>query len=60
MEQFLTIKEAARTLRVHPNTVRNWIRAGLLRAYRPNPRRGSKVFIRASDIFKAIEKGLIE
>jgi len=60
MEHFFSINEAAKALGVHPNTIRNWIKTGVLRAYRPNPKRGSKVFIRESDIFKSLLKGMIE
>jgi excisionase family DNA binding protein len=34
----LTVKEAARLLHVHPNTVRRWHDIGLLSAYRVGPR----------------------
>ena len=34
----LTIREAARVLHVHPNTVRRWHDMGLLSGYRVGPR----------------------
>lgn len=33
----LTVTEAADLLRVHEKTIRRWIKAGQLRAMRPNP-----------------------
>lgn len=37
--ELLTLREAARALNVHPNTLRNWERAGLLPVVRVGPRR---------------------
>ncbi|MHC1578889.1 MAG: MerR family transcriptional regulator [Dehalococcoidia bacterium] len=34
----LTVKEVARLLHVHPNTVRRWSSDGRIKAYRINPR----------------------
>lgn len=39
-EQFLTVTEAARLLRVHPETLREWLRAGELRGLRLGHGRG--------------------
>ena len=33
----LTIKQAAELLSVHPNTIRNWIRAGKIKAMKFGP-----------------------
>jgi excisionase family DNA binding protein len=33
----VTIKQAAESLSVHPNTIRNWIRAGKIKATRFGP-----------------------
>ena len=41
----LTVKEVARLLRVHSNTVRRWSDQGLIRAYRVS-RRGDRRFKR--------------
>lgn len=34
MEELLTLKEAANVLKVHPNTLRDWDRKGILKAVR--------------------------
>jgi len=48
---FITIKQAAELLRVHPNTIRNWIEEGILRRYQVN--RGYRVLLKTEDIEKA-------
>ena len=48
---FITIKQAAELLRVHPNTIRNWIEAGILRRYQVN--RGYRVLLKTEDIERA-------
>ncbi len=37
--ELLTVGQAARFLRVHPNTIRKWSEQGLLKPYRVGPRR---------------------
>jgi len=37
--RLLTISEAARLIHVHPNTLRNWEKAGRISALRVGPRR---------------------
>lgn len=49
---FITIKQAAELLRVHPNTIRNWIEEGILRRYQVN--RGYRVLLKTEDIEKAV------
>jgi len=38
MSNMLTVREVARLLHVHPNTLRRWSNKGMIRAYRINPR----------------------
>ena len=40
----ITVREAADRAGMHPNTVRNWIRAGLIRSYRIVP--NSQIFMK--------------
>ncbi len=49
---FITIKQAAELVRVHPNTIRNWVKAGILKQYQVN--RGYKVLLKTEDIKKAM------
>lgn len=49
---FITIKQAAELMRVHPNTIRNWIEEGILRRYQVN--RGYRVLLKTEDIEKAV------
>ncbi len=51
---FITIKQAAEILRVHPNTIRNWIRAGILRYYQVG--RGYKVLLKTEDIERVFKE----
>ena len=50
---FITIKQAAELVRVHPNTIRNYIKAGILKQYQVN--RGYKVLLKTEDIEKAFK-----
>ncbi len=51
--ELLTVGQAARSLGVHPNTVRKWSNQGLLQPYRVGPR-GDRRF-RRSDVERLLE-----
>ena len=55
---YITVKQASDLLKVHPNTIRNWIEAGILRRYQVS--RGYRVLLRTEDIEKAISRTDIE
>jgi excisionase family DNA binding protein len=42
-DALLQVKEVAKLLGVHPNTVRSWTDCGVLRSYRIGPRRDRRV-----------------
>jgi excisionase family DNA binding protein len=43
MEQLLTVEEVAEQLRIHPETVRRWLREGRLKGFRISRRGGWRV-----------------
>jgi len=47
----LTVREAARLLHVHPNTVRRWHDMGLLSGYRVGPRGDRRFKLEAIERF---------
>ena len=51
---FITVKQASELLKVHPNTVRNWIKAGILKQYQVG--RGYKVLVKTEDIDEVFSK----
>lgn len=42
-EELLTVKEVAARLKIHPETVRNWLRAGQLRGMRKSDSMGWRI-----------------
>lgn len=42
-QQWLTVKQIAERLQVHPETVRDWLRDGKLKGYRISSRAGWRV-----------------
>jgi len=53
-DSFLTVDEVAQTLRLNPQTVRNWIDRGSLRAIRV----GRRARIRQSDLDELVQAGV--
>ena len=51
---YTTIKQASEMLKVHPNTIRNWIKTGILKHYQVG--KGYKVLVKTEDIDKVLEK----
>lgn len=54
MDNYLTVKQTASVLKIHPNTVYKLIRAGRLLSYQPNGFKG-RVLIKESDLKKYVE-----
>ncbi len=54
MEELLTLREAAKVLKVHPNTLRLWDKKGILIAVRIGEKRARRY--KKADIEKFIEK----
>ena len=52
-ESFLTVAEVAKTLKLNPQTVRNWIDQGSL----PAVRVGRRVRIKRSDFERVVDQG---
>jgi len=54
MMALLSVKEAAEALHVHENTIRYWVKNGMLRSYRVTPR--GKVYINETDLRRMLKK----
>ena len=55
-QDLLTIREVARLLRVHANTVRRWSDRGVLKAYRIGHRRDRR--FSAMEVFDFLKAGI--
>lgn len=58
MDGLLTVDEVADQLRVHPETVRRWLREGRLSGYRISRRGGWRV--RPDSVARLLEEGPLE
>ncbi len=56
--QWMTVEEAAEALRVHPQTVRRWLRAGQLKGTMLSRRAGYR--IKVAEVERVLEEGLPE
>ena len=55
-KEYLRIAEASKLLGVHPNTLRNWDRSGVLKPIRVGVRRGQERRYKRTDLIKFIEQ----
>ncbi|HYG83398.1 MAG TPA: helix-turn-helix domain-containing protein [Verrucomicrobiae bacterium] len=55
MPEYLTIKQASEILQVHPNTLRNWDKNGLLKAVRIGVRKDRRY--KRQDVMKLLNEG---
>ena len=55
VERWFTVADTAKRFTVSGQTVRNWIKTGVLRAYRINPK--GKFMLREGDILRALKRG---
>lgn len=53
-QRMLTVREVASILSIHPNTVRRWEEAGLLKSYGIGPRRSLR--FKQEDILDFLDK----
>ena len=52
---YITVKQASELLGVHSNTIRNWLKAGIIRRYQVGP--GYRLLLRTRDIERAFQQG---
>ena len=53
-QRMLTLKEVAFIFRIHPNTVRRWVKKGLLQSYSVGPRHSIR--FKQEDIIDFLDK----
>ncbi len=51
---YITVQQAAKLLGVHSNTIRNWLKAGIVRRYQVGP--GYRVLLKTEDIEQAFKQ----
>ena len=51
---YITVKQAAELLGVHSNTIRNWLKTGIIRRYQVGP--GYRVLLKTEDIEQAFQQ----
>jgi excisionase family DNA binding protein len=56
MPEYLTIKQASEILQVHPNTLRNWDKNGMLKAVRIGVRKDRRY--KRQDVLKLLNEGV--
>jgi len=57
-EELLTVEEASTRLRVHPESLRRWLREGRITGYRLSRRAGWRVPV--GEIQRVLEEGLAD
>lgn len=55
LNEFLTVHCTAELLEVSEQTIRNWCRSGVLRAFQKNKGRG-RILVRKSDVDELLER----
>ena len=55
---YITVKQASELLGVHSNTIRNWLKTGIIRRYQVGP--GYRVLLKTEDIEHAFQQSNIK